>query len=188
MKPEALAGYIDHTLLATNATEEKIVQLCGEASNTNCLRVRERCWTAVCASLLADTKVNVCTVVGFPLGAMKREQGLEASQAIADGAREIDMVINVGWLKQDGSTRSNVHPAREGSLRRSRAESHHRDCLLSDEEKADSLSSRGQCGRDFVKTSTGFSTGVRRSRMFAHIARHRRRRGRSQSLRRLAQL
>jgi len=162
LKPEALAGYIDHTLLATNATEEKIVQLCGEARQYGFASVCvNSCWTAVCASLLADTKVNVCTVVGFPLGAMKSEsKAFEASQAIADGAREIDMVINVGWLKQGrlDAVERDIRLVKEACgdlVLKVIIET----CLLSDEEKRTACRLAVSAGADFVKTSTGFSTG-----------------------------
>ena len=190
LKPEALAGYIDHTLLATNATEEKIVQLCGEARQYGFASVCvNSCCTAVCASLLADTKVNVCTVVGFPLGAMKSEsKAFEASQAIADGAREIDIVINVAGSRQDGldAVERDIPVVKEacGDL----VLKSHSDLPALRRGEADSLSSRGQRGRrlreDFHRV---LDRGCDGAGCGAH-ARHRRRRGRSQSLRRRAQL
>jgi len=162
MKPEELAPYIDHTLLATNATEEKIVQLCQEAKQYIFASVCvNSCWTATCAQELKESPVKVCTVVGFPLGAMKSEsKAFEAKQAIADGATEIDMVINVGWLKEGR------HDAVEADIRmvKEACGSHIlkviiETCLLSDEEKRTACRLSVAAGADFVKTSTGFSTG-----------------------------
>lgn len=162
LKPEELAHYIDHTLLATNATEEKVEQLCAEAKRNSFASVCvNSCWTAKCAELLAESNVKVCTVVGFPLGAMKSEsKAFEASQAIADGAEEIDMVINVGWLKSGrlgdvGEDIRKVKTACGDKLLKVIIET----CLLSDEEKAEACRIAVSAGADFVKTSTGFSTG-----------------------------
>lgn len=162
LKPEELAGYIDHTLLATNATEEKIVQLCQEAKQHVFASVCvNSCWTATCAALLKESPVKVCTVVGFPLGAMKSEsKAFEASQAIADGAEEIDMVINVGWLKEGrlDAVEQDIRLVKEAcgdKLLKVIIET----CLLSDEEKQVACRLSVNAGADFVKTSTGFSTG-----------------------------
>ncbi len=162
MKPEELAPYIDHTLLATNATEEKIVQLCQEAKQFVFASVCvNSCWTAICAEQLQDSPVKVCTVVGFPLGAMKSEsKAFEAAQAIADGAGEIDMVINVGWLKEGRLSAVEedirlVKKACRSHLLKVIIET----CLLSDEEKRTACRLSVSAGADFVKTSTGFSTG-----------------------------
>lgn len=162
MKPQEIASYIDHTLLAANATGGKIAQLCQEAIQHHFASVCvNSCWTAVCFDLLKDSKVNVCTVVGFPLGAMKTEsKAFEASQAIADGAAEIDMVLNVGLLKEgsfDAVERDIrlVKKACGTKVLKVILET----CLLSDEEKAVACRLAMQGGADFVKTSTGFSTG-----------------------------
>jgi len=162
IKSNEIAAYIDHTLLANNATEEKIIQLCNEAKHHAFASVCvNSCWTAVCAALLEGSSVKVCTVVGFPLGAMKSEaKAFEAAQAIADGASEIDMVINVGWLKEgrfDAVERDIqlVKEACKDKLLKVIIET----CLLSDEEKEQACRLSVQGGAQFVKTSTGFSTG-----------------------------
>lgn len=162
MKPQEIARYIDHTLLAANATEDKVDQLCHEALQYGFASVCvNSCWTARCASLLKDAPVKVCTVVGFPLGAMKTEsKAFEAAQAVAEGAAEIDMVLNVGWLKEgkldlvERDIRL-VKAACDGRLLKVIIET----CLLSDEEKQTACRLSVTAGADFVKTSTGFSTG-----------------------------
>lgn len=162
MKSQDIASYIDHTLLAANATEAKIDQLCKEALEHSFASVCvNSCWTARCAKNLKGANVKVCTVVGFPLGAMKTDsKAFEASQAISDGAGEIDMVLNVGWLK-DGrldDVRKDIEMVKEacqGHILKVILET----CLLSDEEKVTACRLAMEGGADFVKTSTGFSTG-----------------------------
>lgn len=162
MKSQDIASYIDHTLLAANATEAKIDQLCKEALEHSFASVCvNSCWTALCAKNLKGANVKVCTVVGFPLGAMKTDsKAFEASQAISDGAGEIDMVLNVGWLK-DGrldDVRKDIEMVKEvcqGHILKVILET----CLLSDEEKVTACRLAMEGGADFVKTSTGFSTG-----------------------------
>ena len=162
LKPEELAGYIDHTLLATNATKDKVVQLCQEAKQHAFASVCvNSCWTATCAHLLKNSSVKVCTVVGFPLGAMKSEsKAFEAKSAIADGAQEIDMVINVGWLKEGrlDAVEQDIRLVKEAcgdKLLKVIIET----CLLSDEEKRTACELAVKAKADYVKTSTGFSTG-----------------------------
>jgi len=162
LKTEEIAKYIDHTLLASNATEDKVIQLCSEAKEHLFASVCvNSCWTSLCAQQLKDSDVSVCTVVGFPLGAMKSEsKAFEAAQAVADGADEIDMVINVGFLKQgrlDAVEKdiAMVKEACEGKLLKVIIET----CLLSDEEKETACRLAMNAKADFVKTSTGFSTG-----------------------------
>ena len=96
----SLNKMIDHTLLAANATREQIARLCDEAAEHGFASVCvNSCWVGECASRLAETDVNVCTVIGFPLGAMSTAgKAAEAEAAVSDGANELDMVINVGWL------------------------------------------------------------------------------------------
>lgn len=162
MKSQDIASYIDHTLLAANATEAKIDQLCKEALEHSFASVCvNSCWTDRCAKNLKGANVKVCTVVGFPLGAMKTDsKAFEASQAISDGAGEIDMVLNVGWLK-DGrldDVRKDIVMVKEacqGHILKVILET----CLLSDEEKVTACRLAMEGGADFVKTSTGFSTG-----------------------------
>ena len=94
-------SYIDHTLLAATATERNIIDLCEEAKDYNFYSVCvNSCYVPLAKQLLEDSKVKICTVVGFPLGAMSTEaKAFEAKKAVEEGADEIDMVINMGFLK-----------------------------------------------------------------------------------------
>ena len=157
-----IASYIDHTVLAANATQDKIEKLCDEAKEWHFASVCvNTCWTAFCAERLKGSGVNVCCVVGFPLGAMAtKAKAYEAKCAVEDGATEIDMVINVGWLK-DGkydlveNDIREVKKACSGKLLKVIIET----CLLTDQEKVKACELSVKAGADYVKTSTGFSTG-----------------------------
>src|SRR5512146_1829823 len=98
---EQLTGFIDHTLLKPQATEEQVRQLCAEALEYSFASVCVNpTWVPLCAGLLRGSPVKVCTVIGFPLGATLPEvKAFEAERAIAHGASEVDMVINIGALK-----------------------------------------------------------------------------------------
>lgn len=119
------------------------------------------CWVDLCSKLLSGTGVKVCTVVGFPLGAMTtRAKAFEARQAVADGADEIDMVINIGQLKNhdDSLVQDDIAAVKlacRGHLLKVIIEC----CLLSKEEKVRACRLAVSAGADYVKTSTGFSTG-----------------------------
>ncbi len=157
-----IASYIDHTVLAADAGQEKIEKLCEEARQWKFASVCvNTCWTAFCAEKLRGTGVNVCSVVGFPLGAMcTKAKAYEASCAVEAGATEVDMVINVGWLK-DGKYDLVENDIREvkkacaGKLLKVIIET----CLLTDEEKVRACELSVKAGADYVKTSTGFSKG-----------------------------
>ncbi len=157
-----IAKYIDHTVLAANATQETIEQLCKDAAKWHFASVCvNSCWVPLCAQLLQDTGVNVCTVVGFPLGAMSTAaKAFEAHHAVEQGAVEIDMVINVGWLKgkRDDLVAQDIRDVKlacGGMLLKVIIET----CLLTDEEKVRACQIAVASGADYVKTSTGFSTG-----------------------------
>lgn len=159
---EPIANYIDHTLLKADATQEQIEKLCQEAEQYHFHSVCvNSCWTNLCAKLLAGSGVKVCTVVGFPLGAMStRAKAFEARQAVTDGADEIDMVINVGWLKNhdDSLVQDDIAAVKyacRGKLLKVIIET----CLLDNEEKVRACRLAVSAGADYVKTSTGFSTG-----------------------------
>ncbi|MBN2148999.1 MAG: deoxyribose-phosphate aldolase [Anaerolineales bacterium] len=159
-----LASTIDHTLLKPDATPDQIAQLCFEARRYNFASVCVNpAWVKLCAQLLEGSSVKVCTVIGFPLGATASEvKTFETSNAIDQGATEIDMVINIGALK-----------ARELELvaqdiRSVVAVAHARKvlvkviletALLTDEEKTIACLLSKEAGADFVKTSTGFAGG-----------------------------
>lgn len=157
-----IASYIDHTQLAAAATREQIEKLCNEAREYGFASVCvNSCRVPLCHELLKDSPVKVCTVVGFPLGAASSEaKAFEAEKAVKDGADEIDMVINVGFIK-DGDWDAvekdirTVRKACEGKVLKVILET----CLLTDEEKVKACKVSVAAGADFVKTSTGFSTG-----------------------------
>jgi deoxyribose-phosphate aldolase len=162
-----LAGMIDHTLLKAEATPSMIDALCAEAREYRFASVCVNpCYVAQCARALAGTDILVCSVVGFPLGANTSEtKAREAQRAIADGAREIDMVIHVGALKSASVSgyarvREDVaavvalcHPA--GAICKVIIEA----ALLTDEEKVVACLLAVDAGADFCKTSTGFGPG-----------------------------
>lgn len=157
-----LARLIDHTLLKPEATKQQIEQLCAEAKKYNFASVCiNPCYVSLCANLLKDTAVKVCTVIGFPLGATTTETKVfEAEQAIRNGAHELDMVINIGMLKSGeyGYVENDIFSVvsivkRHGILTKVILET----CLLTDEEKVKGCILAQRAGADFVKTSTGFS-------------------------------
>ena len=162
--PGDLARYIDHTLLKANATEEQIRKLCAEALEFN---FRSVCvnptWVSLAAQLLRASEVLTCTVVGFPLGANEPAiKAMEARRAIRNGAREIDMVLNVGALKSGDDAlvlrdiRSVVEDCVDGgAVCKVILET----ALLTDDEKRRASELSKQARAHFVKTSTGFSTG-----------------------------
>jgi deoxyribose-phosphate aldolase len=162
--PSSIASIIDHTLLRPEAAWEEIERLCGEAVYfkfaTICINP---CWVRRSAELLTGTGVGVCSVVGFPLGATTMEgKASEACRAIRDGAREIDMVINVGALKSGEVFLVEDEIARVASLCRGRGALTKvivEAALLTDEEKVTACRLARNAGADFVKTSTGFGPG-----------------------------
>lgn len=158
----SLNKYIDHTILKANATRAQVEKLCDEAAEHGFASVCvNSCWVPLCAERLAGTGVNVCTVIGFPLGAMSTAgKAAEAAAAVADGADELDMVINVGWLVagEDDLVRDDIAAvvaAAKGRCVKVIIET----CLLDDEQKVRACGLSVEAGATFVKTSTGFSTG-----------------------------
>ena len=157
-----LASYIDHTLLKPEATESQIRALCAEARQWRfasvCVNPR---WAATAAEELRGSRVKVCTVIGFPLGAsVSAVKEFEARRAVADGADELDMVVSVGDLKagRDEYVRSDIAAVVRGAQGRT-VKVIIEACLLTDEEKARACRLAAAAGADFVKTSTGFSKG-----------------------------
>ena len=161
-KGNSTARYVDHTMLKPNATQDEIAKLCEEAKNF--------CFASVCvnpsyvalsAQFLRGSGVKVCTVVGFPLGSTTPTvKAIEARDAIANGADEIDMVINIGALKSgnDAMVYDDIKAVREatrGKVLKVILET----SLLSNEEKVRACAMAKKAGADFVKTSTGFGGG-----------------------------
>lgn len=157
-----LNKYIDHTLLKADASQEQIETLIEEAKKYDFASVCVNpTWVNFAAQALKGTDVKVCTVIGFPLGANTPElKAFETSDAIQNGANEIDMVINIGALKSrnfdlvERDIRAVVEAAK-GTLVKVIIET----CLLTDDEKVKACQLAQKAGADFVKTSTGFSTG-----------------------------
>ena len=158
-----VAGMIDHTLLKADATEAQIAKLCQEA--------KEHGFASVCvnpgyvpeaAEALKGTDVRVCTVIGFPLGATSSEaKAAETADAIAKGAAEVDMVVNVGRIKSGNwdYVRSDIAAVVNAARGRALTKVIIETCLLTDDEKIRVCETAKDAGADFVKTSTGFSTG-----------------------------
>ena len=150
-------SYIDHTLLKADANKEQILSLIDEAKKYEFASVCVNpTWVKTASELLKDSSVKVCTVIGFPLGASTSAvKAFEAKDAIANGADEIDMVINIGALKLVEDDIKAVVEASGSKLVKVIIET----CLLTDEEKVEACQLAKLAGADFVKTSTGFSTG-----------------------------
>ena len=157
--PERLAGMIDHTLLRADATPAAVEALCAEARRWRFASVCVNgSYVELAARELAGSGVKVCTVVGFPLGAMSSAaKAAEARDAVGRGADEVDMVLNVGRLKagDDGYVRDDVAAVREAAAGRT-LKVILETCLLTDEEKERACRICREAGADFVKTSTGF--------------------------------
>ena len=158
------ASLIDHTLLKPDASQTEIKHLCEEAAQYHFASVCVNpTWVRACACHLQGSGVPVCTVIGFPLGATLPDvKAYEARRAIMDGAREVDMVINVGALKSgddclvEHDIRSVVEVAHENDVT---CKVIIETALLTDDEKVRACQAAKNAGADFVKTSTGFSKG-----------------------------
>ncbi len=161
---KGLAKKIDHTLLKPEATTSEIKSLCEEAKKFDFASVCVNpCHVPLCSSLLKNTDVKVCTVIGFPLGANTTEtKRFETEQAISNGAQEVDMVINIGQLKTgnyeyvfNDVNQVVLAAKKNGAVCKVILET----ALLTDEEKIKACLICKEAGADFVKTSTGFSKG-----------------------------
>ena len=155
--------YIDHTLLKPESTDMDVQKVCLDAKKYNfksvCINPG---WVKYTADLLKDSDVETCTVIGFPLGAnTSKVKAFEAEQAVKEGATEVDMVINIGALKSDDyalvydDIKAVVDAVKGKALVKVIIEA----CLLNDNEKVRACEAAKRAGADFVKTSTGFSTG-----------------------------
>ena len=157
-----LNGWIDHTMLKPDAGKEVIKRYCREALENGFASVCvNSCHVPLVAELLKGSEIKTCCVVGFPLGAMLTSaKAYEAKQACALGAREIDMVINIGALKdrEDDFVRADIQEvikSSEGAIVKVIIET----CFLTEEEKTRACRLALEAGADYVKTSTGFGTG-----------------------------
>jgi deoxyribose-phosphate aldolase len=157
------ARVFDHTILKADATSQQVVQLCKEALENGFASVCvNSCYAALTAAQLKGSDVKTCVVVGFPLGAMSTNaKAFEAKDAVESGAQEIDMVINIGALKEndlqyvENDIKAVVNAVHEKAIVKVIIET----CLLTDEEKVTACKLAQKAGAHFVKTSTGFSTG-----------------------------
>ena len=153
---------IDHTILQADATKDLVIQTIDEAKAFDTASIcLEPCWVKLAAERLADSDVKVCTVIGFPLGATtSATKAFEAKEAVENGADEVDMVLNIGALKSGEEEMvledmKAVRHAVPSAVVKVILET----CLLTDEEKQTACRLAKEAGLDFVKTSTGFSTG-----------------------------
>lgn len=161
-----LAAKIDHTLLKPEAGEREVLRICDEARHYGFASVCVNpAWVRLCSNVLKDSGSRVCTVIGFPLGSNRTEVKIrETELAAADGAQEFDMVLHIGRLKE-GDLAYVAHDIRsvvaaatascESALVKVILET----CLLDRSEIADACRIALEAGADFVKTSTGFSSG-----------------------------
>lgn len=154
---------IDHTLLKQDAAADQIEKLCREAVSCGfCSVCVNSSFVSLCAGLLKDTDVKVCTVIGFPLGAMSTgAKAAEAALAVKDGAQELDMVIHTGMAKSGNwdYVKKDIEAVVQAAEGRALVKVILETCLLTDEEKEKACLAAKEAGADFVKTSTGFSTG-----------------------------
>ena len=163
MNKDQLAKMIDHTLLKADALEEQVKELCREAKEYNFASVCVNpSYVSLCAEELKNSDVKVCTVIGFPLGATTTEaKSYETKDAIEKGAEEVDMVINIGKLKDKDYiyVKNDIEGVVKAAKGRALTKVIIETCLLTREEKIRACELAKEAGADFVKTSTGFSTG-----------------------------
>ena len=154
---------IDHTLLKQDAQPEQIVKLCDEAKQFDFMSVCVNpAYVPLAAKCLEDSDVKVCTVIGFPLGMnLTKTKVEEAVLAVKEGAQEVDMVINVGMLKagHDDYVREEIREIKQAVGHNIILKVIIETCLLSNDEIVRACKAAKEAGADFVKTSTGFSTG-----------------------------
>lgn len=158
-----LAKMIDHTALKPDTSKEQIVTLCKEAKEYKFASVCVNpTWVETATKLLKDSGVDICTVIGFPLGANTPEtKAFETKDAIDKGATEVDMVINVAALKagNDQLVEQDIRAVVDASKGKALTKVIIETCLLTNDEKERACQLAVLAGADFVKTSTGFSTG-----------------------------
>jgi deoxyribose-phosphate aldolase len=154
---------IDHTLLKQDAQPEQIVKLCDEAKQFDFMSVCVNpAYVPLAAKCLEDSDVKVCTVIGFPLGmSLTKTKVEEAVLCVKEGAQEVDMVINVGMLKagHDDYVREEIREIKQAVGSKIILKVIIESCLLNNDEIVRACKAAKEAGADFVKTSTGFSTG-----------------------------
>lgn len=163
MDKKEIAKYLDDTLLKADATPEQIVKICKEAKTYGCASVCVNSgYVPLVSKELAGSEVKTCCVIGFPLGACTSEaKAAETTDSIEKGANEVDMVINVGRAKAGewDYVKSDIEAVIKAAAGKALVKVIIETCLLTDEEKIKACQAAKEAGADFVKTSTGFSTG-----------------------------
>ncbi|MCM3786315.1 deoxyribose-phosphate aldolase [Neobacillus mesonae] len=163
MNQIAIAPLVDHTLLKSDARKEDVIKLAEEAKTYGFASVCVNPgFVSAAYEVLKDSEVKVCTVIGFPLGATTSAvKAFETTDAINNGATEVDMVINISALKDgnDEYVRDDIAAVVNAAKGKALTKVIIETCLLTDEEKVRACELAVQAGADFVKTSTGFSTG-----------------------------
>lgn len=158
-----LEKYIDHTILKADATSDMVKKLCAEAREYGFASVCVNpCFASLVSKELEGTDVKTCVVIGFPLGANTKEvKAFETKQSIENGAQEVDMVINVGALKERNykAVQEDIEAVVKEAKGKALVKVIIETCLLTDEEKVKACEISKAAKADFVKTSTGFSTG-----------------------------
>lgn len=157
-----IAKYMDHTILKAEATTEQVKRICDEAIQYSFASVCVNpCHASFVREQLKGTEVKTCVVIGFPLGANTKEvKAFETVDAIKNGAQEVDMVINVGELKDKNyeAVKEDIEAVVKAADKKAIVKVIIETCLLTDEEKVKVCEISKVAGADFVKTSTGFST------------------------------
>lgn len=156
-----LSQYIDHTLLKATATKEDIIKLCNEAKKYNFYAVCvNSCYVSLASNQLKNSEVKIAAVVGFPLGANSSQAKVyEANQCLKDGADEIDMVLNIGFLKSKRNEDVQEEIAAvKNTVGNKVLKVILETCYLNDEEIRMACQIAKDAGADFLKTSTGFGT------------------------------
>lgn len=163
MDKKEIAKYLDDTLLKADATPEQIIKICKEAKTYGCASVCVNSgYVPLVSKELAGSEVKTCCVIGFPLGACTSEaKAAETTDSIEKGANEVDMVINVGRAKAGewDYVKSDIEAVVKAAEGKALVKVIIETCLLTDEEKIKACQAAKEAGADFVKTSTGFSTG-----------------------------
>lgn len=160
---KGIANLIDHTLLKAESSKEMVEKLCIEAKEYKLFSICVNpYYVSLAKELLSGSGVKIATVIGFPLGANTKEvKAFEAKNAVENGANEVDMVINIGALKNKdyNLVRDDIKAVVESVKEKSIVKVIIETCLLTDEEKIKACELSKEAGADFVKTSTGFSIG-----------------------------
>lgn len=158
-----IASMIDHTILKPDTTREMVIKVCDEAKNNGFASVCVNpYYVSFVKSQLKDSKVKVTSVIGFPLGSTPKEvKAFEAENAIENGADELDMVINIGAIKNKeyDIVKEDIKAVVNKAVGKALVKVIIETCLLTDEEKEIACKLAVEAGADYVKTSTGFSTG-----------------------------